>query len=356
MNFRENKIELWIGALAAVMIVGLFQAFSGDGDEGAGVRGPEVSYEMPRPKAELVGEFGLGDREIDRRYVNPFGKKKADDAKKAAAAGKQPPAKAPAARPGYGVGVAYVPAHPSASFNVVDKAKSGLSGDGADESNRNGPNADEPFANRTAAGEEDPVNDGKLSPEQWRALLSANPTVENMKKLAEAFLKNEVDARTFYSIVEELVTYKQSASKRTVGFYGLWMVQTAKSFEFVTALLTPAPNQPSPLPDEAKSVAEGYLRGFASASRRNVLLQVLRTGDRAGKVKAAQIVQYALQAGGHVDPRENGSSRNGENQASSASSKWTGFTSIFQTWASGGDAELQGIASQVLSLLPAQQA
>ena len=38
----------------------------------------EVSYEMPRPKSFWASLFGLGldDREIERKYVNPFEKEK----------------------------------------------------------------------------------------------------------------------------------------------------------------------------------------------------------------------------------------------------------------------------------------
>src|SRR5438445_9608298 len=83
MSFTDRKLEIATYALVAVMIGGLGYIFKTPVQAVLG--NSDVSYEMPRPKSFLATLFGLGleDREINRKYVNPFDKKKAD-AKKAA--------------------------------------------------------------------------------------------------------------------------------------------------------------------------------------------------------------------------------------------------------------------------------
>lgn len=341
MNFRENKIGLWIGVLVAVMVVGLFKLLGGSPEKTASQE-QDITYEMPRPKGEVIGEFGLGDREIDRQYVNPFEKKKAEEeaarkaaqAKAAALQGK-PVAQSAAS------GTAQNARRPMVLVNYVDANRKGLSGDNG----RAKPAvSDEPQApvNRVAAGAADDNNDNKLSPDQWRALMSAQPTKENMKKLVDAYLKHDVDDGTFYGIVEELLK-NSNAEKQSVAFYGLNMVPSSKSFALVA-------NMESTFTTETeKKQADDYLNSFAVASRQSALLMSVQSNDKDVSLRAAQVVLMGLKSG--PPGREPTQGRDGNQASNVSSSGWARFTAIFKRWAASGDPALQGPASQILPLL-----
>lgn len=342
MEFRPSKIEIGIVILTFVGI-GFFRLIGTASPEALPVQ--DISYEMPRPKSDLVGEFGLGHREVDRRYVNPF-EKKAAAAADGSKSAKLPPkvAKAKPKKP-----VAYRPGYdprrdPRFMMNVVDKNRSGFSTENDLDSNLAPPSAD--MISRQAAGAQDDEGvenkKDRLSPAQWRSLLSAQPTRENMEKLVDALSKGEADEATFYQIVEEFLK-DQNTEKHAVALHGLSQRPTLASFKFAAGLV-------ATLPTDAKPGVEQYLQSFSAPSRHSVLLAALQSSDRDIALRAAQVVLTGIQTAQAppTDPREV--------RGQQAAVNWSRFTLVFQRWAASGDANLQGIASSILALLPQAQA
>ncbi|MBX3034417.1 MAG: hypothetical protein KF865_10880 [Bdellovibrionaceae bacterium] len=363
MDFRDNKLELGIGLLVAVMVLGLFQLFGSVKDSPVN-EVQDISYEMGRPKSEMIGEFGLGGREIDRRYVNPYAKKAAQaaaDAKNVKPAATNPAAAQAAAAKAKQAAAAAARARQQQQRPMVwvkrpnSNAPTGrdgrhLSGDGSD----GGPiysNPNEVAGNRNKEDTGvDNKNDNKdqLSPDQWRALLAAQPTKENMNKLVEALGRREVDETTFYSIIDGLMK-SQKKEDQTLALYGLGRVGTAKSFAYIaTAADT--------LPADMQPAAQQLMMSYAAPARHGALKQALQMNDPVVALKAAQVVLAGAQAaknGDSVvsDPRQGRGDIRQSNTTSFAS-----FAPIFQKWATSGDATMQGIANQILGLLPTAQA
>ena len=91
MNYSERKIEMSILGLSILMVGALVYLFKAP-VQNIVAEVQEIIYEMPRPKNSfLAALFDLNDREISRKYVNPFDKKKAE-AKKAEETKKAPAA------------------------------------------------------------------------------------------------------------------------------------------------------------------------------------------------------------------------------------------------------------------------
>lgn len=350
MDFRENKIELGIAVLAAVMIAGLFRVFGGMGADPR-IDGKEISYEMPRAKNDLSGDFGLDGREIDRQYVNPFGKKNkstdtaaADAAKKAAEAAKAKQQQAARAAAEAAKKAAEAKKKAQTQVRVVDNNRQRMTSDPA--ANRD----TQPVANdqmfRRTAGEPDAEKKkaDTLSPDQWRALLLGQPSAANMAKLVAALQAGEVEAATFYMIVGELLE-SQNSERQAVALGGLSQVPTAQSFELVAEKM-------SLLPAELQTSASSFLNSYAFPNRMRALLPVLNSQNPAVALMAAGIVRQGIEAAKNgtaptgTDPRQ---SR--DQQQFATLSAWQMFIPTFQRWISSDDASLHDPAQQILALL-----
>lgn len=336
MDFRENKFEIGVALLAVVFIAGMFRFVSGSGAD-ANLETEEISYEMPRPKSDLIGEFGLGDREIDRQYMNPFDKKSQPIAATPAPPLQKKAVQKPIAKTG--TAKASEAKKPESNMRVVDAAKNaGLSPDFGQGS------VQEILLNKTTYQTTGQVDDSKkddiLSPDQWRALLSGQPTKENMDKLAAALANGETDEATFYGIVEDLLK-SQSKDKQSLAVYGLRKVQNAKSFMFASHLV-------GALPADVKSGVEQFLQSYSDKSKHSALMQVLQSKDRESAVLAANVVLAGLKTSGSgTDSR----GFRGEPQTQSTG-QWQTFVPLFQRWANSGDASLQALAASILALIP----
>jgi hypothetical protein len=345
MDFADKKLEIGIAVLAIVATAGLLKVFGSFGS-GPGIFSQEVSYAMPRPKNDIVGEFGLNGREIDRRYVNPFEKKKAE-AKAAAAAeaakANQTVKKAPVAKAA--AKKADAKKAPEVKVDVVDRDPSKKhSGEsyGGTESKLIGVTGG-PLA---AEGADKKKEEEKLSPAQWRALMSAQPTRENMDKLVQALASNKVDANTFYSIIEEMLM-SQKTDDQALALYGVQRTNNVRSFAVVALHI-------STLQGETQTAANTFLRSYSAPSKHGILIQALQSDDITVAMEAAEVVQYGLQVaqnGGSTDPRD----VRDENQTQSMAS-YGRFRSVFEAWAQDGDAALQSLAATILPLLPTTQA
>lgn len=342
MNFKENKLELGVVLLAVVMTGGMMRLF-GFSTETSNQEVPEISYEMPRPKDDIAGEFALNGREIDRRHVNPFGAAKKVEPKKDMKPAKVAAAPKKAAKPATSEG-GYFLRKKSADFNVVQKDNRGM-GENPFEGTAPKPDAYNP--KRAVADTENADKDSDvLSPAQWRALILGQPTKANVDKMVEALQKGKTDEATFDSVMTDLLK-SQKKEEQGLALYGLSRVPTAKSFAVVA-------KEYDGLSTEIKPAAQQFLTSYSSAGKRPALKQALQSSDETVAYKAAQVVLNSLQNGGTVtttDPRQS----RGQNVATTASS-YTGFASIFQGWAASSNPTLQGIASQILPLLSTTQA
>lgn len=350
MELKENKFGLGFAIFLAIALTFFFKAFSRFSEGRAEKDRDNLSYEMPRPKEELIGEFGLGDREIDRRYLNPFEKQKAAQAAAAKAAQAAQAKKTAAARKPM-ADKAKEAADKAKQHNVrvVERAEDRLHDTNnankvrANDENATGDVVAESPRSGSANGGDVTKEEGR-SPDQWRALMSADPSKANMLELVKAFQKGEVDEATFYSIVQDLMK-SQSEEKQSIGAYGLSQVYSVKAFALAGHYAKETTTSPKTI-----TALQIYMNTYATASRRSVLLQALQSGDQDVALAAAGVVQVALT----TNPRDGGVPR-GEVQTASLE-QWGSFRSVFQRWAQSGDAALQGPANTILALLPTTNA
>jgi hypothetical protein len=291
MSFVQNKFEFMIAALVLVMMWGASSLFKA-GTHGQNLLGADIVYEMPRPKSFNGGEFDLSGREIDRRYLNPFEKKKALEAAAKAKGSVEANAKAAAAAK-----VAQENAKKSeaakkakVTARVITKdAKAGLNGsDGFTESQNQTPPAVVAAAGNAAAApapaaDSSPAKDDKLSPAQWIALILGQPTQANMYKLMQAIQSGDAEQDTFYTIVSELLK-STSSDKQKLALYAVNAEPTAQSFAAIV-------ENEVHLSGDLKAKAETFLESFKAPTpaRASVLAKVLQIPDAAVVVRATSI-------------------------------------------------------------------
>ncbi len=351
MSFTDKKLEIASLALVAVMVGGLGYIFKSPVQ--AVLANADVSYEMPRPKSFLAALFGLGleDREINRKYVNPFDKKKADAKKAADAKAAAPSApKAVAQKKTDAKKAADAAKKPSVDVNVVGNGVNpGLSaGDIANGGNGNNgggggvsSNYETGNANNTAT---DKTKDDKtgMSGDQWRAMISGQPTKENVSKLINAYFSKDVDDATFYTIVNDLLR-NNKAETQAVGLYAVSSVYSSQSFATVASNF-------DQLTTENKTSAQSYLMGYANSGRSGILLTSLKSTKADVVEFAAQVIieGYKTAKSGTVvsNPRN---SRGDVNTASNVVSDYSKFVPVFQQLAQSSDASIAGLANSALS-------
>lgn len=233
MEWLEEKYEIVVAAILVIIICACIWVYA-HFDHVREVRAQqEISFEMPRPKTLMASFFDLIGREIDRQFVNPFVIPEAGKKSNSTAPSPLPP-------PSNRVAEALKKADDkkkkaSMKVDVVDTGrKGGLSL--TDDSISNSPvQVYEPAVRNVAtkkevAKEEVPADKSdRLSPDQWRALISAQPTQANVNKLIEAYQTRELDSGSFYQIVRDLWKNTKVESQ-TLGIYALKMTPSASSF------------------------------------------------------------------------------------------------------------------------------
>ncbi|MDG0815485.1 hypothetical protein [Bdellovibrio svalbardensis] len=345
MSFTDRKLEIATYALVAVMIGGLGYIFKTPVQ--AVLANSDVSYEMPRPKSFLAALFGLGleDREINRKYVNPFDKKKADAKKVADAKVAAPSApKAVAQKKADAKKPADAEKKPNVDVNVVGaESDSGLAGSDIAAGGNGGGRVNFENNAKTAAAANDAAKDEKgLSGSQWIALVSAQPTKENVAKLINAYFSQEVDDATFYTIVNDLLRNNKSETQ-AMGLYAVSSVYNSQSFSIVATSY-------DQLSSENQAKAQAYLTSYANTGRSGVLLTALKSSKAEVVELAAQVIIKGYQTAKSnttvTDPRN---SRGDVVTASNAVSDYSKFIPVFQQLAQSSDAAIVGLANSALS-------
>ncbi len=288
MNWQDNKFEITVVAGLALSLFGLFSLFR-PMSERRGFETNDITYEMARANSFTPAEYDLSGREIDREYVNPFEKVEAPTSKKTDKKSGAMAKKAQAKKAQNKKAQAQNKKKPGVDVHVVEDSKRTLSESGDDQTvaalapeTRNLQKT-EPKKNEDS----DEKNKDQRSPDQWKALLLAEPTYENMKKLILAFSNKEIEPVHFYKILQSLIE-NQNPQTQSVGLYGAQSFPTVESFTLIV-------KSEDILTGNAKKFSEQILLAYNQPQSVGVLGQVLRSSDEAVVLKAGEIIMAGIQ-------------------------------------------------------------
>lgn len=343
MAFTDRKLETGILVLSVVLLGGLGYVLKTPVQ--SVILGQDIVYEMPRiKKSFLASLFDLGDREVDRSYTNPFAKKKAEEKKKEeakkaeVAAAKAAAAKAVAKK-------AAETKKPKVEINTVQAAPTKTWGDDGFFGNSNPQNGAQVAAGNGGNNAADSDADkSDMTGDQWKALLRAQPTADNVAKLVAAYSKQEVDTETFYSIVADL--YKSNKPEtQALGLAAVKSFYNANSFVVTTQYM-------DQFTTDMQKNAHDYLDSYASG-RLAALAAVLKGSDTEAIAEAARVVLegYEKAKSGtslSTDPRNT----RGNVVLSNSVSDYAQFYAIFQVLTGHQDAEIAGLASSGVAKIP----
>lgn len=345
MGFTDRKLEMAIFATAAVFVAGLGYLFKAPVQNV--LANADVTYEMPRPKSFLAALFDLGGREVSRKYVNPFEKKKAEEAKKTAEAKKATEAaKAAAVAAKKTDSKKSDPTKkPSVDINVVkaDPTKRIFDKD-IGPGGRGGVNFQMANNNNNKTDNSPNPKDKKITAEQWRSLVLGQPTQANVNKMVAAYMAGDMTDAEFYGITKELM-HNSNTETQALGLSAVSSFYTTSAFSIV------ATNY-SVFPTDVQTKADAYLLGYANTGRLGILASALKSSSADVVSMATQIVLKGYQAAkssvGAGTEGGSGSSSGSDVNVSSVSS-YTRFVAIFQTLAQSTDSEIAGLANSALS-------
>jgi len=321
----------------------------------------DMSYSMPRPKNALYNFFfGLGGREIERIEVNPFkgketpagGAKAAGvpanaakipaNVKKAAVVPAKPAAKSAAAPAKPQVKVSVVNAAPEPTAPMTDSGPLDGAAPGKLAAAANPPGTS------GAPNETKDKNGDKLSSGQWRALIQAQPTKENIMKLVTAFNNKEVDSATLYLIMNELMQSSNSENQK-LGLLIGQSIPSLQSFNIVS-------DNYEKLDSDTKKNADAYLETYMQGSRLGILALALQSENTAVVFHATQTLVTGLgKVKNNPTPVVDGNRyETGRGIVASSTGKtYSGFVTILQKLASSSDGAIASMAQTALSQIQA---
>lgn len=354
MDLKENKLEFGIAVSAFALILGLGYLLKQPAQKALGEM--SISYEMPRPKNSILAAlFSLGDRDVEKEYINPFeaGKKAQVDetknpdvqakapqkpaSKKAAKAGKPArPSTLPDFKPQ--VDVTVVGGDPQKQLDSSDIPFGGAAGGGAPGAVGQNGNASDPAAAQAE------VDNEKMSGSQWRALIAAQPTLENVQKLKSAFLEGDVEGASFYQIVQDLLESNDYNTQK-LGIIALEGVYSNAAF-------TIAARYQERLEEAEATLLEAYLQSYVVSARLNILAAAMKSQERVVVTTAIGLALQGYQNAktGNVGvPAGDGGRGTRGDGVSSATSNYAQFVPIFQQLSGSSDGEIAQLASQALS-------
>lgn len=347
MSFLEEKFETAIVFLSVAVFGGIF--YLAKGPVQAKLAAADVTYEMPRPKSFWADLFGLGlsDREIDRKYVNLFDKVKVEDKKNAQdkAAVKSVPVAAQTKVEGKKT-QEEATKKSKVDVNVVGEDRTAMSAEdlffsthGRSVAKYNGINT------ATASSSSEDVSrdkKGGLTLEQWKSLLLGQPTRENIAKLMSAYVGQEVDDATYYSVVSDLL-HENKPEVQDLGLYAAGSFFSATSFSVVARFF----DQMNP---DIQAKAHNYLMSYSVGRRSNLLLMVLNENNAVVVDLATQVILKAFEqskgaANVEIDPRK---LRGDGNSIASTAADFQKFVPIYQKLAYSSDSAIANIANSAL--------
>jgi len=312
----------------------------------------DMSYNMPRPKSALYNFFfGLEGREIERTEINSFKDKKAED-KKLPTAANAPKidAKAQAAAQKLAQQNAAAKANAAAAkrselkVNVVNAAptsplqSSELNQNQQMYGNGGSVGSALPAATNSQAAE---AKKETLSGSQWRALVLAQPTKENVSKLLAAFNNKEVDSTTVFQIMNELMLNSNPETQSQGLFIGQ-SVPSLKSFSIVSTSY-------DKLDSENKKTAQNVLMSYMQGSRLSILALALQSEDNQVVTRAAQVMVAGLEQAKNGQTDGSIRANAGRGVVASGTSAYSQFVSIFENLVKTGDSTVAGLAQNALT-------
>lgn len=343
MSLSQRKLEITMVGLAVVVAGGLSYLLKTPARQA--LKEIEMVYEMPRPRSFFASLFDLGGREISRTYVNPYAKQVADT--------KMTEKKAEIPGPAKKKQIAQKPKatkkkpddkvkNNNVDVRVVDAEKvSPIQGGESFAGGSSRPFGHESVGNGKEAKATEQVAANTLSGAQWRALILAQPTQDNVNKLLQAYGNQEVDDGTFYTIVTDLLRDNKIEHQK-LGLYAVNSVFSVKSFSVVSQYY-------DQLAPENQAKAQSYLMSYAVTARFGHLMSALQSSQVATVEAAAEVVMqgYVQAQKGEkptIDPRL---SRIDGNKNIAAD--YSRFVPIFQQLAKSQDNYISGIAQSALS-------
>lgn len=344
MNWQDNKLEISLIAGLALALFGLFSLFR-PMSEGRKFETQDIAYEMARPNSFTPAEYDLSGREVDRQYINPFEKveppSKPTPLKKSVVAPKKTSSQKTAdkknsSKNGKKAGV---------DVKVVGGTEKTLS-DSEGQSHPTGPtvtdlrdpNKQNAKKNETAK-DENPKD--QRSPDQWKALLLAEPTYDNMKKLMAAFSNKEIDEGNFYRIVQSLIE-NQNPQIQSVGLYGAQGFPSVQSFTMIV-------KNEDILTGNSKKFAEQILLAYNQPQTVNVLGQVLRVNDEAVVMKAGEVILAGIQKYKNGESVSEGNRTSRGSVGIKSASQYSVLVPTLQQLAGHASASVVQLANSVLS-------
>jgi hypothetical protein len=347
MSYLEDKFEFVIFTLALLLFSALVYVAKAPQHLKA-TGGDEVVSEMPRPRSFWANLFGIGleDREIQRKYINPFDVKKGVDKKNIVKAG-EIANQASTAKPKQDLKktAGSEDKKPHIAINIVGDDRTGLSDLDMGSKSWSQSKRMHSSASSRITSEEDKSkasDKNKLSADQWRSLLLGQPTKENMAKFINAYSSLEVDESTFYLITNELL-HDPKSDLQLLGLSAASSFYTSNSFSTVASVF-------DQLNADNQSKAQAFLMSFSTSQRSNILLGVLKSSNPVVVDLATQVVLKGFHDSssgsvGIVDPRN---SRGDINETANLVSDYQKFIPIFKQLAKGSDPTIADIANSAL--------
>lgn len=251
----------------------------------------EQSYEMPRPQSWFRQYFSLMGREISQLYNNPFAKKTQPTAPVQYRNVQTPPppvnkavqAKADAAKAAAKKGSLSVSVVETQTAPKLSDSFSGVEN-----------NEEEIATDISVPMEADPteVTPKKvkkiLTREQWETRLMSDNSLKGITAFAKAYLKGQVPAATFYSVIEELLK-NQDQFKAGLGVYGLGLTPSAKSFEVLAKSI-------STLPENTQQQASLTINTYGDVKKFGILQQTLKHEEEVVQMTTIQVLDFSIKA------------------------------------------------------------
>ena len=345
MKFTDNKLEIAIAGLAIAMMGGLGYFINGIKDK-TPTEVFNMVYSMPRPKSYSAAGFDLNGREVERQYVNPFAKKD-QKVKKTNELVKGIPTPTPAteaAKENKKTAAKKTKKKGQMSVEVVDKDQnSGFQDDSGLAMTPQGSGVNSNYAGAKPVDNkaETKISETeKLSGNQWRSLLAADPSQKNVSLLVAAFLRGEVEEASFYVVVNDLL----SNSKNEVQQLGVWAAASTPSARSFVLLA----NQMDSLSEGAAKQAEAALAEYAQGSRQGAILRVLASNESEAVVRAIEIVVKGYQ----TSQTEQGGGRGDRGDVKEqALASYVRYIPALNALQGNADARIVEAASQALGLL-----
>ncbi len=351
MGLSNKKLEIAILGLSGAIVFSL--GFLLKTPEKTVLAIQNIVYEMPRPKTSFLSSlFNLADREITRRYDNPFAKKTKREKK--AVTGRQPlpernaaSAKKAETKTQITQRTAKKRSENSAKNKKFDVQVVGedsnvaLAGDEIQMPVTVTPRPRPVAAVKSANPNPDDNQRINLGGAQWRALILAQPSKQNISKLLETYNKSEIDDATFFMIVTDFFR-DNKVERQIIGMAIVKSVYNQKSFSTVAAHY----NELAP---QAQDIAHTYLLSYAANSRLGILINALQSGMPETVSIAAQVVLTGYQkAKDGVNPAEDPRQSRGDGVLNSLAN-YTKFVPVFQKLSQSQDPAIANLANTALN-------